>query len=433
MAYSDNGAPIVDAASAGPAAPTAATYANALGDPNAPAYTLGNPAATASGVPGVDLTQIGPGFAQPGYTGNDPQIQAILGYGPLAWHHNKDQGFFKNLLARLPMILSLAAPGIAPLLSGALGVSTQAANALISGASGAIGGAQNGGGITGAVEGGLGAGLGSFGGSQLGSLLSKAVGGAGGVLGGAGGAAGTAAGDLGGFTASDLAGAIAPLTVTAPSSIASLLGGAAGGIAGGNVAGLVPTGTGGAQPVSPTQQTQPNNTDATTVDPITVMGQPTTNVPGLQTLAGVLGGQVPKAPDQQQQDQTPLQKTADSFGQNVGQSVINQILAGLLGGAGGYVGAAAGGGGGGTTFTNNPATPPTIATGTTPTIPGTNQIGGTANKTGPAFGGTGAAAPKGLGTVGVGAGGVGAGGPPTSINLKGTNAPDIYPWVQSGA
>lgn len=392
-----------------------------------------------------------------------------------AAHPSSGFGSLGMILAMLGPLLPLLAPALIPALGGALGIGSTAARALISGIAGAAGGGIQGGG-EGALLGGLGGGLGSLAGGGLQSLLGSGGGG----LGGAAGAVASHGLDP---ILADLPGEIAGITVSpAAAAGGAALGGAAG-AAGGAASphmgsdghGDWPTDT----PITaPTQTTAllgtydpagvPDFTvpipgftpDTPGYDPSKLPGSadgtgggsgsnpggaaPPTDVEGVTATAApitpvgsVLGGitgdlgafsppQLPPGTAPTSQDPDP-KKTVEK----VIQDILNlgttpgSPLAPIANNRGG-------GGGGGGTVVSHPAvdggTPGAAGTGGPAA---TSPTGGTpANPTAPSGGVSGSPQP-GLITTGAGAGsgsGVGVGGA-GALDIRGSQAPNIYPWV----
>lgn len=348
------------------------------------------------------------------------------------------------------------APLLGPLLGGALGVGAGAGTGLLAGGTGALGGIIGGEDPGQALLGGLLSGGGAFAGSQLGSLLGGAGGGAASGAGGAFGSiapdAGAAAAASGGFTIPEL------LVNGAGSNLGSLfggaggaLGGAAGSTGGGDQGPKLNLGGGGDN--LNLNQPLPGGTPAQG-DPLSNF-HPVSLPFGSTDLGSAIGGAAGGAGDQSVSELTvtgqpsrpsgfpgvgiantgtdpiggggPIDSSTPQTQAQPGKADVNKLLQDffqLIGGAGGASGGVV------QSHPSNPTGPaggggPGNPTGGQPSSTGTPALGGLGT------GGTSAPAP-GLLNKGAGLGGAGVGlGGPGQADVRGSTAPDIYPWASS--
>jgi hypothetical protein len=346
----------------------------------------------------------------------------------------------------LPLATGIVAGPLGAALSGggALGslglggLSAAQDTALISGLSGAATGGVEGGGL-GALLGGVTGGLGSLGANAIGNAIGGALGGSGDLItGGDDGAIGSLGG---GGEFGD------PITIPSSSSFVNEftgtdpLGGALGSIGGGagpsgsfanEFNGTAASGAGGAIPgtaVGSGGNPLPSPGDASggpEVSEVTVTANPNSNV-GLNPsgLVTVDPGSLTQPPsntftnnntqDNPNKDiQNVINKILGTFGSGTG---VPALVAALNGSPGAGPGASGGGGGGGGGVPS-----PTSGGG----LPGDISTSGFGNG-----GGLNAAPPPLVNGSTAAGGGVGPGGAP-GLDLKGSLAPDIYPWATSG-
>lgn len=338
------------------------------------------------------------------------------------YYASREPGIGQILGMALALGGGIFAPFFAPALGSALGISTPLATALIGGGSNAFGGILGGEDLGKALEGGLLTGGTSFLGSELGNLLH---GGAGGLFGGGGGGLNVqtdafnglsgafspenlAGANFGNLTGADLTGLVSGAFGGAPS--------AAGGVGGAGPAGSNPFGG------SPA----PTNADPS-VSELVVTGAPNT-LPGLipPNLPNINTADLTHPPD------TTFANNNDKpdAGKPDLNKLINDVMGLLSGGSTGVVSAthALGGGGGGGVGPGGGGTggtPPNPGGGL-PGLPNVANGGGNPQQT---FGLGGA--PSLINASPTGGSGVGVGGA-GNLDLKGSLAPDIYPWSTGG-
>ena len=361
----------------------------------------------------------------------------------------KGTSFSEGFSRFLPILTSIMMPYLAPMLAGPLGAAglssgtaSGLSQALISGAAGGASG-----GLKGAALSALGSGLGSLGGSALKSLGSGLTGGAntgsliggmgadalgaatplsevvvqgarltpslGNILGAAGGAAGGFAG-LGGKTPTNV-------DFSGQTSGQDLANGAISGV---TVGGGVPqTNVGGA--LGTGFKPAVTKDGVTTVDelnvvapkkepPITDMSGLVTgfSLPDLNTLKTIGNVTLDKPAQDQNQNQNQQQQQQQSQGQGQQRTLEQGFTpsAPSTSGGGGGMGGGGGVGGGGASDAFN-------------TTFNLNSLFKDMQSFKP---------PPNLGNVSpFSGGGMGPSGPPGNLNLKGSSAPNIYPWVQN--
>lgn len=357
--------------------------------------------------------------------------------------------FLKSLVQIAAPLLGAAIPGVGPILGAALGgfggslatggdLKSALLSALTSGVGNSLGGA-----LSGALRG---VPVSFAGTNPLGGVLGH-LGDA--LSGGAGAAAGSVAGGSGGLLSALTDGAggalgstVSPLVVTAGTGgLTSALTGALGTGLGGVLPGLL--GGSGGSGLTATQAHPTGPDQSTEVSPVTVTGTGLGGgvpIPGITGLgAGSSGGTGSPAPD----GQTPTNN--DFFSRNNLLDLAGQTGGGLAGDAGVYglaqlLGLFNGGGVDGSNlqapgFDGSTDTGPVPgAPGTLPDVPGV-PAAPAATPPGASFGAPPAGAPAGalgqaLGVANFGGGG-GSMAPlaaAPSLNVRGSTAPDIWPW-----
>lgn len=358
--------------------------------------------------------------------------------------------FLKSLVQIAAPLLGAAIPGIGPILGAALGgfggslatggdLKSALLSALTSGVGNSLGGA-----LSGALRG---VPVSFAGTNPLGGVLGH-LGDA--LSGGAGAAAGSVAGGSGGLLSAPTNGAggalgstVSPLVVTAGTGgLTSALTGALGTGLGGVLPGLLGGSSGSGLTATPPRPTGPDQ--GTEVSPVTVTGAAPGSgvpIPGITGLgSGSSGGTGTTSPD----GETPPAGSDGFFSRNNLLDLAGQTGGGLAGDAGVYglaqlLGLFNGGGVDGSNlqapgFDGSTDTGPVPgAPGTLPDVPGIPAAPAAAPP-GASFGGPPAAAGGALGQA-LGVANFGTGGGATaplaaapSLNVRGSTAPDIWPW-----